>query len=530
MNAAIYCRVSSDKQEDNYSLSSQETACRRYANQHGHNVVQVFQEIYTGTALWERPQLTALRERIRAGEIEVIIVYAVDRLSRNQAHLFILVDEWERHGAAPAFVTEELDQSPIGKMLLSLKGFAAEVEREKIQERTQRGLDSRLKAGKLKPGRCALYGYRWPVEAREGAGGVVPTIVRDRYEIDPDTAPIVQRIFQWYVEGVPLLGITQQLNDNGVLNPTGTGLWRRAVVQKLIKNPAYKGEAWMNRYQIVSERGRRKMIARPVEEWERLPDGVIPPLVDEAVWVAAQERATRNAIDAARRNADPEAFLLRAGFVVCGHCGRPAGATKKKDRDGRVIPTYLIHSSPEQHLDCPITTITAAELDNAAVIYLKRVALNAEVLEWEIGRLSGSAVAIEADLGAVASRLTAVTRKQRMLGTAIEALNDPEAAEPLLDRLRALAVEKRSLEEEQRGVIARTADQTATLARIRDLRDHAGELAEHFDQLPYQTKRDMLAAINLTVKLYPASAPDRYTFESDVDGLMLAIGFPSHAR
>ena len=62
----------------------------------------------------------------------------------------ILVDEWERHGAMPAFVTEDLDQSPIGKVILSLKGFAAEVEREKIQERTMRGLRSRMAAGKLK--------------------------------------------------------------------------------------------------------------------------------------------------------------------------------------------------------------------------------------------------------------------------------------------------------------------------------------------------------------------------------------------
>src|SRR5690349_7150242 len=107
--AAIYCRVSSDRQEDNYSLPSQEAACRAYAAAQGYHVAEVYHEVFTGAALWERPQLTALRERVRAGAVGVVIAYAVDRLSRNQAHLFILVDEWERHGATPAFASEALD-------------------------------------------------------------------------------------------------------------------------------------------------------------------------------------------------------------------------------------------------------------------------------------------------------------------------------------------------------------------------------------------------------------------------------------
>ncbi len=511
--AVIYCRVSSDRQEDNFSLPTQEDACLRYAAEHGYAVVDVYREVYTGSALWERPQLTALRECVRRGEADVVIAYAVDRLSRDQAHLFILVDEWERHGATAAFATEELDQSPLGKVILSLKGFAAEVEREKIIERTRRGMAARTAAGKLKPGPKPLFGYRWPADAR------------DRYEIDPATAPIVRRIFREYVQGAPLLALTKRLTEEGVPTPTGAGRWTRGVVQKLLRNPGYKGEAYANRTAQVRERGKYRRIYHPESEWIRLAEGTIPPLVDAATWETAQARAQRNGAEAMRHNSNPEAFLLRAGYVVCGHCGRAAIATSRLQRNGQRTPTYLVFSSPEQHPDCPRASITAAELDAAAVTYLKRVALNATVLEWELTRLIGASDTSDADLQAVEARLATVKRKQRILSASVETLDDPEAAEPLLERLKALATEKRALEQEREAREARANDHAATIARLRDLKERATEAAENFDRLSYQSKRDLLAAINLTARLYPASVPDRYTFESDADGLLRAIGY-----
>ena len=82
---------------------------------------------------------------------QVAIAYAVDRLSREQAHLYILDDECDRAGAEMLFVTEEFDKTPVGKMIRSVKGFAAELEREKIRERTMRGMAAKLASGELEP-------------------------------------------------------------------------------------------------------------------------------------------------------------------------------------------------------------------------------------------------------------------------------------------------------------------------------------------------------------------------------------------
>ncbi len=297
------------------------------------------------------------------------------------------------------------------------------------------------------------------------------------------------------------------------------------MVQRIIRNPAYKGEAFVNRTALATERGKSRKIYRPESEWVRLPDGTIPPIVDTATWDAAQARAARNSGEAMRRNRDPESFLLRAGYLLCGHCGRATVASTKTQRNCRRTPIYTVFAQPEQHADCPRVSITAAELDAAAVAYLKRVALNPDVIEWELTRLAGATEVGDADLEAVEARLATVKRKQRVLSGSVEALDDPEAAEPLLERPKVLAAEKRALEKEHEARAVRVTDQAATVARLRGLKERAAEIADNFDLLSYQSKRDILAAINLTARLYPADAPDRYTFESDADGLLHAIGY-----
>ena len=85
--AAIYCRVSTDNQERNTSLDSQEEACRQYARGLGYTVAEehVLRETHSGAELWERPQLTQVRKAVKAGEVDALIAYAVDRLSRVTA-------------------------------------------------------------------------------------------------------------------------------------------------------------------------------------------------------------------------------------------------------------------------------------------------------------------------------------------------------------------------------------------------------------------------------------------------------------
>src|SRR3712207_6581749 len=96
--AAIYVRVSSAGQEDNYSLGSQESACRAYVSEHGYETGPIYREVHTGTELWERPQLTILRDGIRRREVGAVIAYAIDRLSRDPVHLGVIISEADHAG------------------------------------------------------------------------------------------------------------------------------------------------------------------------------------------------------------------------------------------------------------------------------------------------------------------------------------------------------------------------------------------------------------------------------------------------
>src|SRR3954452_11094845 len=149
--AAIYVRVSSVGQEqDGTSLGTQEERCRAYAAEHGYTIddADVYREVFTGTELWERPQLTRPREAVRRREVGAVVAYAIDRLARDPVHLGVVISEAEHAGVPVEFVTEPLDASPEGQLIRFVRRYAAKVEHEKIKERTWRGKMAKVQDGK----------------------------------------------------------------------------------------------------------------------------------------------------------------------------------------------------------------------------------------------------------------------------------------------------------------------------------------------------------------------------------------------
>src|ERR671924_112952 len=205
--AAIYCRVSTvGQEEDGTPLATQEEQCRKHAAEHSYVVdeSQIYREIYTGTELWDRPQLTRLREAIRHEAVSVVVAYAIDRLSRDPVHLGVVLSEAEHHGVDMEFVTEPLDNTPEGQLIRFVRGYAAKVEVEKIRERVIRGKRARVEGGKLHNAGPELYGYR-----RDKAAGI-----RTIYE--PEAA-VVRQIFSWLVEErMSIKAIVRRLNSTGI--------------------------------------------------------------------------------------------------------------------------------------------------------------------------------------------------------------------------------------------------------------------------------------------------------------------------
>src|SRR2546430_32550 len=147
--AAIYARVSSDRQKEQETIVSQRAALLEYAQAHQYTVPPEWRfedEGYSGSTL-VRPGLERLRDLIAEGAIETVLVYGPDRLSRNYAYQVLLLEEFARHGAAVRFLKAPAADTPEQRLLLQFQGMIAEYERAQIAERTRRGKRFRAKAG-----------------------------------------------------------------------------------------------------------------------------------------------------------------------------------------------------------------------------------------------------------------------------------------------------------------------------------------------------------------------------------------------
>jgi site-specific DNA recombinase len=162
-HAALYARVSSDRQKEQKTIASQTALLREYAQAHEYVVPQdwIFEdEGYSGGVL-ARPGLERLRDLAAEGLIETILVYAPDRLSRNYAYQVLLIEEFGRGGAETVFLKSARGDSPEERLLVQFQGMIAEYERAQIAERSRRGKRHRAKSGCVNVLSGAPYGYRY---------------------------------------------------------------------------------------------------------------------------------------------------------------------------------------------------------------------------------------------------------------------------------------------------------------------------------------------------------------------------------
>src|SRR6266702_6888341 len=188
----IYCRVSTDPQEDNSSLDEQEAAGRAYCAEHGYVVGMVHRETFSGYQYRERRKLSLMRERYREGKIQGVVIRTLDRLSRSQTHVAILMEEMEHSNVVLYSVKEVIDDTPMGKFARMVLAFVAEMEREKILDRTLTGRLNKAKDGKIVSGAKPLYGWKWVLN---GKGE------KDHLVLDEEQVTVLHKAAQEYADG-----------------------------------------------------------------------------------------------------------------------------------------------------------------------------------------------------------------------------------------------------------------------------------------------------------------------------------------
>ena len=505
--AAIYCRVSSSGQEDNSSLGTQEAGCRAFAETHGFAVTAVYRDVHTGAEVFERPQLTELRTAMRAGAFEVLIVHALDRLSRKQTHQGLILSEAEHASVEWQSVTEDIDNSPQGQILRAVIGGMAEMERLKISERTVRGRLARARSGKLLPGKAALFGYRW----RDAA--------KSAYDIDPLAGPLVQRIFNSNAQGQTIRSIAAQLTQEGIMTPSGGTHWSPSTIHTILKQPLYTGEGVAWRYATEKKRGGgSRILVRPESEQVRLPAGTVPQLIDELTFEAVKARLRRNQEQASRNNADPTATLLRGGYVRCGYCHTIFSVLLK---DGL---RYYRHGM--RQLDrhgCASTSIRSEHLDDAVWNRVVSILMQPEIIEKEIDRLKGSNP-VTADLELINRQMETVRRKQSNLVKRLAMLDD-ETGALVVAELNALGSQKRDLQVDHEFAEKRRSEWETLDGQLSNLSAYCKRVSTNLLELTYDEKRSVLDALGIGVLLFQSNHSPRYeiTASLPVDSDIVSI-------
>ncbi len=402
MKAIIYSRVSTDAQErDGTSLDTQERACAEYATGQGWEVVRRIRDTDSG-ALLEREGLTELREVLRHGTADVIVAFAVDRLSRSQNHIGILFDEFEGAGVTMAFVTERFEDTAVGRFILAARAFIAEVEREKIAERTMRGKEERARSGRIPQatGR-GMYGYHYDSDT-------------GRRVINGDQAAVVRRVFEDFAGGASIIGITNALNEAGTLSFTGRA-WSAWTVKNMLRNPGYAGRTIFKRTKTGHRRDpltgkrRRTVALRDESEWIEVPDAT-PAVISEQLFDAVQ---TRLLDPERRRQAQRKNDYPLRGTVRCSHC-QSAMVGQTSMGKYRYYRCRRAYAGP-RHDRCPARYVRAGDLERAVARELTTVLASPEVVLAELEHAS-SEDARDDDLAAAQQLLASLgNQRQRVL-------------------------------------------------------------------------------------------------------------------
>jgi site-specific DNA recombinase len=215
--AALYARVSTTQQEQEATIESQVAALESYAQQQGYTLAPAYYFLDNGVsgAKLVRPALERLRDQAAEGAFAVVLCLSPDRLARQCAHQWVLLDELQRAGVKVIFINQPLvSDDPQGQLLLGIQGLFGEYERAMITERFRRGRLYRIRRGDLvNPN--APYGYRY-IPVGEPGGG--------HWELKPLEADVVRRIYAWYAgdERLTIHAIVRRLNEPRDARP-GTG-------------------------------------------------------------------------------------------------------------------------------------------------------------------------------------------------------------------------------------------------------------------------------------------------------------------
>ena len=446
MRVGLYPRVSGHEQEDNYSIPEQIDRMKKYCEARDWMVYKIYTDsVYSGSNM-ERPGLQDMIKDCEKGKLDMVLVYKLDRLSRSQKDtLFLIEDVFEKNGVGFTSMTENFDTStPHGKFIIGILSVFAQLEREKIRERTMIGKDSRAKDGKWHGGRWIPIGYDYD-------GLLMP----NEYE-----AMQVREIADLFLKGTPIRTIERIVTEKGYRHKHGE--WEAKTIRRVLQNPVNVG--------MIKNR----------DKWY---EGIHEPIIDRKTFDAIQKlmEERREQYGTTR----PHQSLL-GGILYCKNCG---GRYARQDYNG--VYYYICYSRSKKMKkmikdpNCKNKNYRIEELESAILNEIKQLVIDPNRIE-EVRENRPVTDATE--------KIKAITSEIAKIDTQISKMMDLYALgtidlDVISDKVSNLNKTKTTLQKELDSLKVPVSESVMTEEQIRTI------AALMKDDLPLEDKRSIVQSL-----------------------------------
>lgn len=360
IRCAIYTRKSTDEgldQEFN-SLDAQRESAEAYIASQKHEGWVCLPGRYddggfTGGNM-ARPALKRLFSDIEAGEIDCVVVYKVDRLSRSLLDFARMMELFDKRSVSFVSVTQQFNTgTSMGRLVLNVLLSFAQFEREIISERTRDKIAAARKKGKWVGGMPVL-GY-----------DVDPT--SHKLVINEEEAAKVRTIFGLYLEFEALIPVVQELERRGWYskqwttrkgNDRGGKLFTKNSLFRLLTNVVYTGK---------------------VAYKDAVYDGEHEAIVEPEIWQRVQNTLRRNGRTGGKAVRNKYGALLK-GLIYCEPCGT-AMIHAYTAKNGKRYRYYVCLTAQQRGwANCPSKSLNAQQIENAVVDHIRGVGSNGAIV------------------------------------------------------------------------------------------------------------------------------------------------------
>ena len=522
---AIYSRKSKFTGKGE-SIGNQIELCKEYIRAHygddalDHLVVYE-DEGFSGGNL-NRPDFKRMMAAAKERKFKAIIVYRLDRISRNISDFSSLIEELARLDIAFVSIKEQFDTgSPMGRAMMYIASVFSQLERETIAERIRDNMHELAKTGRWLGGTTPT-GFESEGEEKVTVDGKKKKTFK--LKLVSQEAEIVRLIYDLFTETNSLTMTEAELMKRRIVTRNGN-YFTRFSIKAILQNPVYM-IADQEAYDYLTEKeadlfsdksefdGKHGIMAynrtdqekgkttqyNPVNEWI-VAVGKHPGLIPGKTWVRVQEALEQNKSKAFRRPKSNEALLTGLLYCRCGNRMYPK-LSKRRTADGDVIFTYVCKlKERSQRSLCNNRNASGNTMDLAVVEQVKQLNdHNAEFIDqMEKSRkfYTGNRVQYEEQLAALQKDKTEVEKKIEGLVDSLIDLGDSTAKVRVAKRIEALTAESDALEVRIQELTALTSQHAMSDMEFDVLRQLLSVFQQNIDDMPLEQKR---AAIRTVVR------------------------------